>query len=180
MAQLARLLAVPLLSTQEGVCFMSMPSAFQRAWCCPAASMPTATNEVTEVQDTLALTRPALLAWLERRLRPGGPSSTRLTATNKFNDAQDTLALTRPALLAWLERRLRPGAPGGEAAQLDFAGWLRAQHAAGAVSFEFKGPPQGALGAQAGGGELGNIVSLPVQWERGEREAASQVEAALR
>ena len=102
------------------------------------------------------------------------------TASNRIGDAQDTLALTRPALLAWLERRLRPGAPGGEAAQLEFAGWLRAQHAAGAVSFEFKGPPHGVPGAEAGAGEVGNIVSLPVQRGRGEREAASSVEAAVR
>lgn len=102
------------------------------------------------------------------------------TTANRLGGAQDTLALTRPALLAWLERRLRPDAPGGEAAQLDFAGWLRAQHAAGAVSFEFKGLPHGAPGAEAGDGEMGNIVSLPAQRERGEREAASKREAAVR
>lgn len=102
------------------------------------------------------------------------------TAANKVGGAQDTLALTRPALLAWLERRLRPNAPGGEAAQLEFAGWLRAQHAAGAVSFEFKGPLHAALGAEAGGGEVGNIVSMPAQRGRGEREVPGQAEAAVR
>ncbi|KAK9826744.1 hypothetical protein WJX81_004019 [Elliptochloris bilobata] len=77
---------------------------------------------------------------------------------------QDTLALTRPALLAWLERRLRPDAPGGEAAQLEFAAWLRAQHAAGAVSFEFKGQPLPSAGVAGSSEELqGNIVSLAGQ-----------------
>ena len=94
---------------------------------------------------------------------------------------QDTLALTRPALLAWLERRLRPDAPGGEAAQLEFAAWLRAQHAAGAVAFEFKGPPQAAPGAEAAGqGEVGNIANVPALRERVERAVPSQAEAAVR
>ena len=149
MAQLVRLLAVPLL--KHFVC-LEHAERLVRGLGRPAAAAPTAANRVGGAQDTLALTRPALLAWLERRLRPDAPTAAnrvcdaqdtlaltrpallawlerRLrpdapTAANRVCGAQDTLALTRPALLAWLERRLRPDAPGGEAAQLEFAGWL--------------------------------------------------------
>lgn len=54
--------------------------------------------------------------------------------------------------------------PGGEAAQLEFAAWLREQHAAGAVAFDFKdGPAPDVAAAAAAGAARGNIVCAPVR-----------------
>ena len=112
-------------------------------------------------QETLRLTAPPLLAWMELQLRGSPAADARRQGLLRFMDrgdrvqgpagaclgrprqgctsgcAQETLRLTAPPLLAWMESQLR-GSPGADARRQGLLRFMDAEEGAGALGFSIK------------------------------------------